>query len=413
MMQNKKKPFMSGGRPSAETLVTLDNWFIGEPVGWSFKNMPQLVPCAEAHRGSGQHRSLLAAGDHSLDLTSIEFNDLNQKSWTVAEMLDHTHTDGFLIMHKGKVVSERYFGLAPHQRHLLQSVSKSLTACLAAIFIEKGMLDPACTVGSYMPEYDASAYGSATVQQVLDMTAAIGYTEAYEDMTSDVNLHTIAGGWYGPKIKASAPESIPVSLYDYLPTLVKPADFKHGEVFHYVSANTDVLGILLEKIGGKPFTQLFEEHIWQHMGADENAAMTVDPWGGAFPCGGFNLTLRDLARFGLMCLGDGRFNGRQIVPKSFFDDIHQNGDVEAFRRGSDYVGFMPNAAYRNQFWKTGNPNNAFFGVGIHGQYIYIDPTADVVIAKLSSHPKPLVEENSKLTLLAFAAIVQKLDSATR
>ncbi|MFK7805266.1 MAG: serine hydrolase domain-containing protein [Anaerolineae bacterium] len=412
MTQNKKSSFMTGGRPSVESLVTLDNWFIGEPVSWSFKNMSQLVPCAEAHRGIGQHQPL-EAGEQALDLNSIHFTDLNQKNWTVTEMLSHTHTDGFLVVHNEKIVSESYFDLAPHQRHLLQSVSKSLTACLAAVFIEKGVLDVTRTVSSYMPEYEASAYGGATVQQVLDMTAAIGYTEEYEDMASDVNLHTIAGGWYGPKIKSSAPESIPVSLYDYLPTLIKPANFKHGEVFHYVSANTDVLGVLLEKIGGKPFTKLFEEHIWQYMGADENAAMTVDPWGCAFPCGGFNLTLRDLARFGLMCLGDGHFNGRQIVPKSFFDDIQQNGDPEAFRRGSDYAEFMPNAAYRNQFWKTGNTNNAFFGVGIHGQYIYIDPAAEVIIAKLSSHPKPLVDENSKLTLLAFAAIVQKLDSATR
>lgn len=408
MTQNKKKSFMVGGRPTAENLVTLDNWFIGEPVNWSFKNMSYLVPCAEAYRGAKAPQTLNAS-QHQLDLTAITFKDLKQKDWTVTKILAHTHTDGFLVIHDGKVVSESYFDLAPHQRHLLQSVSKSLTACLAGVFIDKGLLDPSRPISDYMPEYAPSAYGDATVQQVLDMTAAIGYTEEYEDMTSDVNLHTIAGGWYGPQIKSSAPESVPLSLYDYLPSLTKYAGFKHGEQFHYVSANTDVLGILLEAIGEKPFTQLFEEHIWQHMGAEENAAMTVDPWGCAFPCGGFNLTLRDLARFGLMCLEDGYFNGRQIVPKSFFADIKQNGDVEAFRRGSDYANFLPNAAYRNQFWKTGNANNAFFGVGIHGQYVYIDPTANVVISKLSSHPKPLVDENSKLTLLAFDAIVQKLE----
>ena len=71
---------------------------------------------------------------------------------------------------------------------------------------------------------------------------------------------------------------------------------------------------------------------------------------------------------------------------------------------------MPNGAYRNQFWKTGNPNGAFFGVGIHGQYVYIDPTAEVVIAKLSSHPLPLVEDNSKMVILAFDAITQTLAS---
>ena len=169
-----------------------------------------------------------------------------------------------------------------------------------------------------------------------------------------------------------------------------------------------MLGILLERIGGKPFAKLFEEHIWQYMGAEENMAITVDPWGCAFPCGGFNVTLRDLGRFGLLCLHDGFYNGRQIVPARFFEDVRQNGSVEAFRKGADHSSTFPNAAYRNQFWKMGNENGAFFGVGIHGQYVYIDPTAEIVIAKLSSHPRPLVEGDFEITLLGFEAIVQAL-----
>lgn len=396
-----------GERPTADSVITLDNWFIGEPVQWSFKHIPQLIPCAEAHRGPGPASSI-PLSKRPIDPTELAYKDPTGTDWTIGKMLKHTHTDGLAILKKGEIVYEHYFEMAPHQRHLLQSVSKSFTACLAGTFIGQGWLDPTQTVSHYLPEYASSAYGDATVQQVLDMTVAVAYTEEYEDMASDVNLHTIAGGWYGPKIKANAPSDVPESLYEYLPTLKHTADFVHGEKFHYVSANTDVLGILLESIGGKPFTQLFEDHIWQHMGAEENAAMTVDPWGCAFPCGGFNVTLRDLARFGLLCLGGGFTNGKQIVPADFFADIKQNGDKEAFRRGTEYADTMPNGAYRNQFWKTGNANDAFFGVGIHGQYVYIDPTAEVVIAKLSSHPIPYVEENSKITLLGFAAIVEAL-----
>ncbi len=406
-MQTTHDSWMQGGPPPADKRITLDNWFIGEPVSWSFKNIGQLIPCAEAYRGTGP-ASPIPQSETAFDPAGIKYQDHQQKEWTIGGMLSHTHTDGLLILHKGQIVYELYDGMAPHQRHLLQSVSKSFTACLAGILIGQGELDPAKPIAHYLPEYGRSAYGGATLQQVLDMTAAIGYTEEYEDMSSDVNVHTIAGGWYGPKIKAAAPADVPESLYEYLPTLTKYADFKHGEKFHYVSANTDVLGILLERIGGKPFTQLFEEHIWQWMGADENAAMTVDPWGCAFPCGGFNVTLRDLGRFGLLCLGDGYYNGRQIVPAAFFADIKQNGSEEAFRKGGDYANTFPHAAYRNQFWKTGNANGAFFGVGIHGQYVYIDPTAEVVIAKLSSHPRPLVEGNSEITLLGFAAIVEGL-----
>ena len=169
-----------------------------------------------------------------------------------------------------------------------------------------------------------------------------------------------------------------------------------------------MLAILLERVGGRPFTELFQTHIWQYLGAEENALMTVDKWGGAFACGGFNVTLRDLARFGLMVLAEGAYNGRQIIPAAYIHDTRHNGNNDAWLKGEGYIDLMPHGSYRNQFWVTGNEHGAFFGVGIHGQYMYIDPTADLVITKFSSHPTPLVLDNSKTTLLGFHAIAQAL-----
>ena len=394
---------MQGAPPPPERIITPTNAWFDEPVRWSFKNIPQLIPCAEAHRGPGPATEIKSAASQ-LDLDQMTFVDHQNKRATFAEFLADTYTDGFLVIQQGEVVAERYVDMRPHQRHLLQSVSKSLTACLAATFIEEGGLDPAARIADLLPEMAGSAYADATVQQLLDMAVAVDFNEDYEDMSATVTVHTIAGGWFGHSPPAGAPTDAPESLYLFLPTLVDRADFKHGEQFHYVSANTDILAWLLERVGGKRFTQLFEERIWQHLGAEENAAMTVDAWGGAFACGGFCVTLRDLARVGLMVLGNGAYNGRQIVPASFFSDIRNNGDNQAWRAGSMIADLLPTGSYRNQFWVTGNAHGAFFGVGIHGQYLYIDPTAEMVVVKFSSHPVPLVEENSRRSLMAFQAL---------
>ncbi|MEM7346864.1 MAG: serine hydrolase [Chloroflexota bacterium] len=396
---------MQGSPP--KNRVTMENWYMGDPVRWSFKNIPQLIPCAEAHRGSGPTTQLPKA-DQSYDIPGILYKDHTGQTVSVGEMLNLSYTDAFLVLHRGAILHEAYRDMADYQRHLLQSVSKSLTACLLAVMVEKGAIDVTQSVAFYLPEFADSAYGDTTLQQVLDMTASVNYDETYENMLADVNLHTIAGGWYGHVERSGAYKDVPLSLYDYLPTLREKADYAHGEVFRYISANTDVLGLIIERVGQRPFMQLFQEHIWQHLGAEENAAMTVDPWGCAFPCGGFNLTLRDLARVGLMILGDGWFNDRQIVPTTFFTDTRQNGSNRAWQNGDGLIGVMPHGAYRNQFWVTGNEHGAFFGWGIHGQYLYVDPTAEMVIAKFSSHPAADNMDVALTTLTGFHAIAQTL-----
>lgn len=402
---------MKGSPPAAKERVTVANWYIGEPTRWSFKNIPQLIPCAEAHRGRGGVTVLpKAKGSTASKLHNLIYTNHQGQTLTVGEMLNLAYTDGFIVLHKGAIVHEEYRDMHDYQRHLLQSVSKSLTACLLAVMVDKGLIDVDQTVAHYLPEFADSAYGDATLQHVLDMAASVQYNEDYQDMLSDVNLHTIAGGWYGYVERTGAYKDVPESLYTYLPTLHAKQDYPHGDRFHYVSANTDVLGLVIERVGKRPFIQLFQDHIWQHLGAEENAAMTVDPWGCAFPCGGFNVTLRDLARFGLMVLGNGWYNGRQIVPASFFADTRQNGDKVAWHRGEGFTDVFPNGCYRNQFWITGNDHGAFFGIGIHGQYVYIDPTADIVIAKFSSHPIADDHDVAANTLLGFAAICRHIHS---
>ncbi len=388
--------------PSPEQRITLANWLEGPPVRWSFMHACELVPSAEAHRGYGPVVELPC---REQVLNTIAFTGINQEKLTVGEMLTQTYTDGFLVIHQGKIISEQYFnGMQPHYRHLLQSVSKSLTSILAAKFIGKGVLDLNAVCGEYLSEFKDSAYGDATLQQLLDMTVAVNYTEDYHRPDAHISIHETAAGWRVHPKDAYAPES----QYDFFPTLKHKPGENHGDTFHYVSANTDILGWILERVTNTRFTELFGQEIWQHMGARENAAMLVDPWGAATASGGFNITLRDLGLFGLLMLNKGQIQGRQLVPQAYIEDTLTNGDNAAWLKGKGdgLADFYPNGSYRNQFWVTGNDHNAYFCVGIHGQYVYIDPTADVVIVKLSSLPRAVVEFAEENTLLGFEAITK-------
>jgi CubicO group peptidase (beta-lactamase class C family) len=391
--------------PPSHRKITLANWLEGPPVRWSFMHACELVPSAEAHRG---YRPRVELPRHEQELDAILFSGINQEDLTICDMLTRTYTDGFLVIHQGKIIKEQYFnGMQPHYRHLLQSVSKSLTSILAAVFIHKGVLDPKAVCAEYLTELKGCAYGDATLQQLLDMTVSVEYTEDYGNINAHITIHETAAGW---RRRSKESAHIPESQYEFFPTLQHQTGEQHGDRFHYVSANTDILGWILERVTKTRFTELFGKEIWQYMGARENAAMLVDPWGAAAASGGFNITLRDLGLFGLLMLNQGHHNGRQIIPQAYIEDTLTNGDNAAWLKGKgDWLAdFYPRGSYRNQFWVTGNDHGAYFCVGIHGQYVYIDPKADVVIVKLSSLPQAIVEFAEGNTLLGFEAIIDAL-----
>jgi CubicO group peptidase (beta-lactamase class C family) len=388
-----------------EQRVTLANWFQGPPVRWSFMHACELIPSAEAHRG---HGPVVELPYREQALNAIQFSGINQETLTIGDMLTQTYTDGFLVIHQGKIISEQYFnGMQPHHRHLLQSVSKSLTSALAAIFLAQGVLNLKALNSYYLPEFKDSAYGDATLQQLLDMAVAVNYTEDYGNPDAHITMHETAAGW---RARSKDNEAVPESQYLFFPQLKHKPGMIHGDTFHYVSANTDILGWILERVTATRFTELFGRELWQYMGARENAAMLVDPWGSAAASGGFNITLRDLGLFGLMMLNEGEHNGRQIIPRAYIHDTLFNGDNAAWLKGNGdgLSDFYPKGAYHNQFWITGNDHGAFFCVGIHGQYVYIDPKADMVIVKFSSLPKAIVEFAEENTMLGFDAIAKSL-----
>lgn len=346
---------------------------------WAFRNMRRLLPTGNVWRGEGPVQPLQ---HESVWLDDIKFEDQDGVTTTVGNVIETGYMDGFVVLCQGVIVAERYAdGVPPHEPHLLMSVTKSFTGSLTGILVEHGLLSPDDSVIDIIPEVKGSAYDGARVRHVLDMSVGMDYDEDYDNPHSDMAYLDAAGGWRPPI------EGAPDNLRDYIATM-RPAG-KHGEVFHYVSTNTDLLGWILERVSGTDFATLLSREIWQPMGAGTDAYITLDRLGAPQTDGGLCVTTRDLARFGQLHLQNGVMHGRRIIPESWIRDSRENGDAEAWDRGN-FAETMPGCHYRSKWYTDLNdPHRPFFGIGIHGQMLFVDPVAGVVCARHSSHPSPL------------------------
>ncbi|TNF04601.1 MAG: class C beta-lactamase-related serine hydrolase [Gammaproteobacteria bacterium] len=385
--------------PTDQKLVAQHNWDSPPYNRWSFQHMSQLFPVAAIHRGSAKVTEL-PRRERMLD--AVSFKLLNGQQTDLISFLNDTYTDGFMVLHRGAVASEQYFnGMLPHTLHLLQSVSKTLVGTLTGILIGQGKIDPEMTVRDYVPELDGCGYGDASVQDVLDMRTGVKFNEDYTNPNAEFIQLDIASGW-----RERGDRTSPDSIYDLLKSI--PKERNHGEYFQYRSVDTDVLGWICERAGGKRLAALLSEEIWSKLGAEQDANITLDSVGTALADGGVSACLRDLARFAQMHLQGGKFNGHQIVPESFIAACGRGSTpaFEVLNRG--YVEHLPNAAYSNQCWVLDSERGIYSARGVFGQMIYIDPQSDTVIIKLSSWPDFTNLEWTINTYRACAAITEEL-----
>ena len=394
---------MQGFPPPPDKRVMLpDSDFFSFPkLRWTVCHFRELLPTQQVSRGL-EAPALL---QYKLDTSSIDqlsFMPMNSNdSMTWSESLTANFTDGMVIVHKGKIIYEYYDGcLDAAGKHGAMSMTKSLTGLLAEIMVAEGQLDDNARVDTIVPELSDSAFGNATVRQVMDMTTGLEYSEDYADPDADIWKYSAAASPW-PK-----PESYngPNGYFEYLQT-VRPRGV-HGNAFHYMTINTDVLGWIVSRISGKEVTALLSERIWSKMGAEQDAYMTVDGIGTPFAGGGLSAGLRDMARIGLLMLNGGQINGNRLFPSSAVENIRKGGSKNAFAKAGYKT--LSGGSYRSMWWLFHNENQAFAARGVHGQTIYIDPAADMVIARFSSFPSAKNANIDPTSLPAYQAVADYL-----
>jgi hypothetical protein len=394
--------WMVGSPPPADRILRFEDgsYFHFPQMRWSVANFRQLMPTVNVSRGLAGPSMLERTSSGEIDaLTFVPLGGDEPMTWQ--QSLLANYTDGIVILHRGKLVYERYFGvLKPEGQHAAMSITKTFTGTLAALLVSEGKLDPERMVADYVPELAVSAFANASVRQLMDMTTGIHFSEDYADPKAEVWAHATAGnplpkhaGYQGPR-----------TYYEFLQT-IRPQG-RHGEAFHYRTANSDALGWVIARVSGQNVAQLLSERIWSRLGAEQDAYMSVDSIGTPFAGGGLNAGLRDLARIGEMMRNEGRSNGTQILPPEVVTDIRNGASREDFAKAGYRL--LPGWSYRNMWWVTHNEHGAFMARGVHGQALYIDPLAEMVIARFASHPVAGNAANDPTSLPAFEAVAKHL-----
>ncbi|HCU95961.1 MAG TPA: hypothetical protein DHU96_25880 [Actinobacteria bacterium] len=383
-----------------EGTVTLANWQDPPFNRWSFQHVSELIPTVRISRGAGPVWDLPHA---ERDLSGTRFRT-GGREMTVGALLEETYTDGFLVLHQGRIVAEQYLnGMTPGTRHLLMSVSKSVTSAIAGVLAGRGVIDVAAPLAEVVPELRGTSFDGATVQHLLDMRTGTQFDETYDDPNADVRVYEQVYLW-----RPRDGRPLPRDAIGYFATLDN--DGAHGGPFRYRSILTDVLAWALERASGERLHQLIARYLWQPMGAEFDAEMTVDGRGNPMADGGMCVTLRDLARFGQVFLQGGRRGRRVIVPAAWIEDTIRGAPdgARAFVEGDNPPGYPDGAHYRNCWWVR-DPGIPFFHAsGINGQNLFIHVPSLTVVAKLSTWPVALSPDMLDATVAAVIAIAETL-----
>ena len=348
-------------------VAKLDNWRTTPYSKWSFHHVREIVPSAEI---KNNNQVIIPLSENIKTFTNLN----------LPKIMDETETDAIVIAKDNNILFEKYNNeMTKSSPHILFSVSKSILGLVVGSLVESKELKEDDLIVKYIPELDDSAYSDATIRDLLYMRVGVKFDEDYTAVSGPIVNYRYAANWN------PVPEGVEAGdLRSFMSSLTE-RDGKHGGRFHYVSPNTDLMAWVCERATGVRYAELLSERLWAPIGAEYSGYITVDRIGGARAAGGVCFTARDLARVGLLIANSGYANGKQIISEAWIDDIVNNGSDDAWkkREGMDEFENMP-MHYRS-FWyvqKDGDP--LVHGLGIHGQYLFIDPKLNLSISWFSS-----------------------------
>ena len=357
--------------------VNLSNWRDHPFSTLSFQSVSEFVPVATMTAPKEQPE--VSVGSALLDDLSLQLGGVSKN---VVDHLRSSYTDALVILRDGERIADwRAAHCDPEWPHVIFSISKSVTGLLAGIAAGEGLLDPDAPITRYVPMPHSSAYGTARVRDLLDMTVDVEFDEEYTDRDSAFDRYRRAMLWNPERADTTAQ-----TMEEFLATLPPRAGGDHGKRFYYASPNTDLLGLVVERAVGRRYHDYLAERLLKPMGATGASYVTVDRVGTARAAGGICITVADLARLGELVRNGGRGPcGEQIVPSGWIDDLVRNGDRQAWVDGN-FADMFADGRYRSCWYQVGDANGSFCGVGIHGQWVWTDPVLRITIAKTSSRP---------------------------
>ena len=399
---------MVGFPPTAASRIGPGNWSRLPWLRWSHLNRSRMLPNVAVWRGDGPVADLPEAPQDLGALPVVVAKD--QAVHRLDAVLPALHCNAFVVIHRGRLVWERYWnGMLREDRHMLASVSKSVCALVAGSLAAAGAIDLSRTLSTYVPETAATAIGGATLQQLMDMTAAITRPEM---SWRNPEIGGQDGGLYEALGLLPMRDGAPDSLSAMVAQRPRdPAAAGHGARFFYDNAQTEAVAWALARATGMDPALLVQDLLWRHLGADRDAFIVVDRLGMPSLSGGVAMTARDLARLGeVIRRGGAASSGRQLVPPAFLADLSGGGNRAHFAP-TPYARDLPGGSYRS-FWYLGHDEaGTMLANGRYGQRLWVSPRHELVVAQFSSIPGPPPQPESQVLAGIWRALLGAYASA--
>ncbi|WP_406645008.1 serine hydrolase [Aliisedimentitalea scapharcae] len=403
----------------AQAQVTKGNWTTPPFNEWAFRNM-------------GLHPSLMVPRSGAIvpipealnpSIAEIEF-DYGGQRYTVRDAMTGDNTDGYIVLHGGKVLHEEYFnGFTQRDHHMWASSTKSLVGQAMGLLVEQGKVDVNAKTESYIPELEGTLFGARTVREVLNMVTALNYTEDYVNMVPGaVSTEYFRRMGFIPAYDLMAidptKDDTPRGLLEFAPLFVQNPDLEPSYKFEYHSPNVDVVGWIINRVSGVPLQTFIADNFWSKLGVEHDAMMMADMTFTPIATGGFNTTLRDFARVGLAMVNNGKYNGAQVFSEAWVKDTFTLSEEEKLHGARSSYRDDPNSAsydewfegYKNYLWVHDSEKKIATYRGVFGQHLYINQEQDLVIATFSSalSASNAMRETNRPRLAAFEAIAGHL-----
>ena len=372
--------------------VTRANWLHPAHLRTALRVTAQVVPTAVIGRGDGPVVPLPRGPTADLDELTFAADGGGEPPTTLAGFLHASAADALLVLHRGRVVYERYLaGMTPGQPHQWASMTKSVTGLLAVVLAGGGAVDLARPVSAYVPELADSPFGRATLQQNLDMEVAVdwpaGVTELHWMAAVGLLPASAAGGGGGGGGSFAATGGCPGCMRDFVRTVGRPSGDPHGSVFRYTNSCTEAVAWALEQATHTPWPRLVSEHIWSRLGAERDATVILDPAGAAQASGGMSSTAGDLARFAELMRAGGRdAAGRQAIPAAAVAEVLAPYDNAARFAAGNIAAGRPGFSYHDGWFRVNDADGSFQSNGRFGQRIHVNPRAELTIVQFSAYP---------------------------
>jgi len=360
----------------------------GNPALWTaeqkivgFRNIAKLYGGDVVHHGTTAMP--LPRTRHEL---TLQYNAAGAL-WDVPKFMEHNHVAGLVVLHRGRIVLERYrLGHTEHDQWVSFSVAKSVTSTLLGVAVHDGFiggLDEPVT--RYIPELANSGYGGVTLRQALTMSVGLRWVEDYKKPDSD----------WGRSLSLDVPgDTRPaVDIVQYMAAL--PRASAPGTVFLYNSGNAQILGIVVERATHQKLATYLEKRIWRPLGMEADAFWVHDRFGRDLGRSLLNATLRDYARFGYFFMHEGKIGDASILPQGWVADASRSHIQTNYGDGYGY-----------EWWI--NADGSYRAIGIFGQMVFLDPKSDVVIVTQSVWPEADWDPGYDAVGAFNTAVVQRL-----